>query len=131
MTSRNPIFAVTPNVGSGIVPATLDTSLTAPTNATTIFTAGSAGAKIEEIVVEGLGTTVAGLLTLFVHDGSTYLLVDTFTITAVTVSATVAPFRASRKYANLILENGWTLRIAQTIAGNQSLLRATAFGGDF
>lgn len=124
-----PQFAATVNVGSAIVPATLDTSLTAPSNVATVVTAGSNGTKIEEIVVQGLGTTVAGVLNIFRYDGATYHLIDQVLISAVTSSATAVAYRSARKYDNLILANGDTLRIAQTVSGNQSMLKITAFGG--
>jgi hypothetical protein len=76
-------------------------------------------------------TTVAGLVYVFIHDGSTYHLFDTIPITAVTASTTVAPFRMSRTYVNLFLENAWTLRASQSIAGNANLLKITAIGGDY
>lgn len=128
--ATTPAFAATPAVGSGIVPATLDTSLTAPANATTILTGIAAGTKIEEIVVEGLLTTVAGVLNVFLHDGTTYHLYDQFLITAVVSSTTAKAYRASRQYPNLVLLNAsWTLRVSQTVAGNQSGLKVTATGG--
>lgn len=125
-----PSFSATPNIGSGLVSATLDTSLTAPTNITTIITAGANGTQIFEIVVEGVGTTVAGVLNIFRYDGSTYHLYDQILVTAITSSATATAFRSTRQYTNLILKSGDTLRIAQTVSGNQSMLKMTAHGGD-
>lgn len=128
--ASDPVYASVPRVAAGIVPATADTSLTAPTNATTIFTAPSAGTLITELVLEGLGTTVAGWVGIFLHDGSTYHLYDQFDITAVTPSSTVKAFRTSRKYTDLIVPDGWSLRATVSIAGNQSMVKVTATGGD-
>ena len=55
-----------------LVSATLDLSLTAPTNITTIVTAASTGTKIDHLRVQGVGTTVAGVLNVFLFDGATY-----------------------------------------------------------
>lgn len=129
--ASSPAFAATVNVGSGLVPGTADTSLTAPTNVTTIFTAGSNGSKIEEIICQGVGTTVAGIVNVFRHDGSTYHLIDQFIINAITSSTTAAAFRLTKTYANLVLESGDTLRVTVTVAGDVSLLKVTALGGDF
>ncbi len=130
-----PAFAATPIVWTGLVPATFDTSLTAPTNATTLGTANAAnGSKIEEIVVQGVLTTVAAVVNIFLHDGTTYHLYDQFVITAVTSSTTAAAFRVSKTYANLVLPKAtptWTLRCTVTVAGDQSGLKVTATGGDF
>jgi hypothetical protein len=128
--ATDPAFAATVNVGSAL-PTTADTSLTAPTNQVTVLTPGASGAKVEEIVCIGVGTTVAGLIHIFRYDGSTYHLIDTFTVAAVTVSTTVAPWREARAYTNLVLKSADTLRAAQSIIGNASKVKVTAFGADF
>ena len=131
----DPQFASVVNVGSASI-GSAETNLNVPTQAATVFTAGVNGAKIEEIVIHAsttslTPTTVAGNVYVYIHDGSTYFLVDTIPITAVTASTTVAPFRVSRTYTNLLLEASWTLRASQSIAGNANLLRITAIGGDY
>ncbi len=127
----SPKFASTPRVGCGLVPATLDTSLTAPTNVTTILTGVAAGTKIEEIVLQGVLTTVASVVNIFLYDGSTYHLYDQFLIPAVTSSTTAVAYRASRRYTDLILaDNTWSLRVTNTVSGNQSGIKVTATGGD-
>jgi hypothetical protein len=125
-----PAFAATAKAWSGL-PVTADTSLTAPTNAATILTAGASGSKVDEIIVQGVGTTVAGVVNIFLHDGTTYHLVDQFVITAVTSSATAAAYRQSKQYTNLEMPTGWSLRASQTIAGNASILKVSCLGGDF
>lgn len=129
--SSNPSFATTINVGSGLTNATLDTSLTAPTNITTIFTAGASGSKIEEITAIGVGTTVASNLNIFRYDGATYHLIDQFAVSAVSSSTTAVAYYNTKRYFNLFLKSGDTLRITNTVAGNQSLIKVTAFGADF
>lgn len=126
-----PQFSATANVGSGLIPATQDTSETAPTNVTTIITGGSSGTKVEEIRFQGVGTTVAGKINVFLHDGSTYHCVQQLLITAVTDSTTATAFTSLQQYSNLIVKNGWTLKVSQTIAGNVSLVKVTGTGGDF
>lgn len=129
--ATEPAFASTPNNSSGIAPATLDTSLTAPTNVTTVFTAGANGSKVEEIDIVELGTTVAGVLNIFLYDGATYHLFDSFLIVAHTVNTTTASLRTVKTYPNLVLKSGWSIRIATTVAGNQSMHKVSVFGGDF
>lgn len=126
-----PAFAATVNNGSALASATLDTSLTAPTNIATIFTAGASGSKCEEVVMQAVGTTVAGVINLFAYDGATYHLIDQFLVPVVTSSTTAKAWRVSRAYTNLVLKNGWTLRFTVTIAGLQSMIKGSAFGGDF
>ena len=127
-----PVFAATPVCWSGLVPATADTSMVTPTNVTTLGTAGASGTKIEEIVCQGVGTTAAGVVNIFLYDGSTYHLYDFFIVPAYTASTTVGAWRASRQYQNLILPaNTWTLRCTVTTAGDQSLVKVTATGGSY
>lgn len=125
-----PSFAATPNIGSGLLNATLDTSLTAPTNITTIITAAANGTQIFEVVFQGVLTTAAGVVNVFRYDGATYHLYDQVLIAAVTSSATAVAFRALRQYQNLILKTGDTLRVAGTVSTNQSGVKVTAHAGD-
>jgi len=128
--AADPSFAATARASSAL-PTTADTSLTAPTNQVTVLTPGAAGSKVEEIVCQGVGTSVAGVVNIFIYDGSTYHLFDQFLITAVTPSTTAVAFRLARKYDNLFIPAGYTLRASQSIAGNASIIKVTALGGDF
>lgn len=133
--ATDPSFAAAVNNGSALLGAA-ETNLQVPTTTSVVVTAGASGTKIEEIVVEATTTsltptTVAGVVYLFLYDGATYHLVDTIVVTVVTASTTVAPFRARTVYTNLMMKTGWSLRASQSIAGNASLLKVHAFGGDF
>lgn len=129
--ASSPAFASTPSLGSASL-AGFDTSLTAPSTVSTIVTGGSSGTKINEIVIQGTGTTVAGVVNIFVYDGSAYSLIDQVLVSAVTSSTTAVAFRAVRQYANLVLpSSSWTLRATHTVTGNDTnKLRVTAFGGN-
>lgn len=127
--ATDPVFAVTPFFGSALL-GNAETSTTSPTTTSTIKTAATNGTKVEEVVVMGTGTTVAGLVYIFWHDGSNYRLFDTFTVTAITASATVTPFRLSKTYVNLVMPSGHSLRASQSIAGNASVLVCAAMGAD-
>jgi len=129
--ASGPAFAATPAVGSGLIPGTLDTSLTAPTNVTTILAGGTSATKVEEIVFQGVGTTVAGVVNVFLYDGSTYHLIDQVLVSAVTSSTTAVAFRTNRLYDNLLVKNNWSLRVSGTVSGNVSLIKVTAYGGDY
>lgn len=133
--ATDPQFAATLAEGAALLGAA-ETNLQAPVNASVVLTAGTSGTKVEEIVVHAtqttlVATTVAGLVYLFLYDGTTHHLFDTVNVTAVTATTTVAPFRASRIYPNLVLKSGWSLRASQSIAGNANILKVTAVGGDF
>ena len=133
--ATSPAYAATVDNGANLI-GVLETNLQVPAHAGLIFTAGASGSKIEEVVVQASNTgltvtTVAGLVYLFLYDGTTYHLYDTIPITAVSGTATVAPFRLSKVYNNLVLKNGWYLYASQSIAGNNSLLKVHALGGDY
>jgi len=118
-------------IGSVLASATNDASMTAPTHVVTICTAGTNGSKIDEIRLLGVGTTANGRVNIFRYDGSHYWLVDQFVITGTTPSATVAVNEIIQGYDNLLLLSTDSLVMTVMEAGNESLICATALGGDF
>lgn len=127
-------YSATPKFGSATL-TTADTSLTAPTTVGTIVTAGASGTRIDYIDIQGVATTVAGLINLFVYDGTTYVLWNQVPVQAVTSSTTVPAFSAvlsSNNNSNIMpltLPTGYSLRAAASVA--QTGVRVTAYGGDF
>ena len=127
-------YASTPKVGSANL-TTADTSLTAPTTVGTIITAGASGTRIDYIDIQGVATTVAGLINLFIYDGTTYILWQQVPIQVVTSSTTVPAYAAilsSNSNANIMpltLPTGYSLRATTSVA--QTGVRVTAYGGDF
>lgn len=127
--ASTPAFASTPVIGSGTTPGTIDTSLTGPTNFTTILTGGTNGTKINEIYMQGIATTAAGVLNVFVYDGTNWSLIYQFLIAAVTSSTTALAHSQRWQPSNLVLpSNSWTLRVSQTVG--TSTLRVTAYGAN-
>lgn len=129
--ATDPIFFSTPNNGAVLLGAA-ETSLTAPTTTGIIYTPGAGKtAKVEEVVVTAIGTTVGGFAYIFRHDGAAYWIHDVLIVPAVTVSPGVTPpWRGVGRYPNLILKAGHSLRASQSIAGNANLLVAQAYGAD-
>jgi hypothetical protein len=127
-------YAATPKIGSATL-TTADTSLTAPTTVSTILTAGASGTRIDYIDVQGVATTVAGLINLFIFDGTNYILWAQVPVIAVTSSTTAPAFQStlsSNVNANLmplIIPTGYSLRATTSVA--QTGVRVTAMGGDF
>tara|TARA_R110002126_G_C10102169_1_gene466292 strand:- start:30 stop:431 length:402 start_codon:yes stop_codon:yes gene_type:complete len=127
-------YASTPKFGSATL-TTADTSLTAPTTVGTIVTAGASGTRIDYIDIQGVATTAAGLINLFVFDGTNYILWQQVPVQVVTSSTTVPAFAAilsSNSNANtmpLTLPTGYSLRATTSVA--QTGVRVTAYGGDF
>ena len=97
----------------------------------TVFTAGSSGSRIETVEIQATVTTTAGMVRLFVHDGTNARLLREQPIPAVTASATVPAFQIVIPFGDLsplLLANGWSLRAA---TNNANTFNITVFGGDF
>lgn len=130
-----------PISGSGIPTGTVITAVASATSVTisapatasatgvTLTLAGGIGAKIEELVVEGLGVTVAGVLVHSLFDGTTYHSFDSTVVTVVTPTTAVAPFRSSTRYANLFLPAGWSIVTSSWVASQ--LAKVTVIGAAF
>ena len=127
-------YASTPKVGSALL-STADTSLTAPSTVGTVVTADSSGTRIDYIDIQGVATTVSGIINLFIFDGTTYFLWTQVPVIAVTSSTTAVAYQAvlsSNGNANIMpltLPTGHSLRATTTI--DQTGIRVTAYGGDF
>ncbi len=97
----------------------------------TVFTAGANGAKVSEITIEGEGDSAAAVVNLFVDSdgtGTTWRIVDSFTIDAVTTSTTVKPFRVTKQYDNFLISAGGILKATTTVTQNSVI---HAFYADF
>jgi hypothetical protein len=127
-------YAAIPKIGSALL-TTADTSLTAPSTVGTVFTAGSSGSRIDYIDIQGVATTIAGIVNLFIFDGTNYFLYIQVPIQPITSSTTAAAFNAaisSNGNANLLpinLPTGYSLRATTSVA--QTGIRVTAQGGDY
>lgn len=124
-----PAFAATPNNLPVKVSATADTSYTAPSTTVVCFTAGASGSKVEEIIINGNGTTVLGVINLFIKRSSTFYLLDSFAIPVVTPSTTAVNYRFTKTYASLILKSGDTLEATSTVTSQ--LASIIVNGADF
>lgn len=127
--STAPQFATTLNVGSGAVSATADTGWTSPTHTTDIITGGTNGTKVEELVFQGIGVTLAGMVNVWLYDGATHYLVDQVKFVGVSGSTTLTAERFVRQYSNLFVKSGWKLRVSSMVASQ--LVNVTGYGGDF
>ena len=123
-----PAYASTPVLWSGLVPSTNDTSWTAPTHVTTLGSAGSNGTKITEVDVIDAGTESAGLVNLFLYDGTNYHLHESVLLTALNLSTIIPPAKTSFYYDNVVLPSGWSLVCSTTVAGNESVVSVNAYG---
>jgi hypothetical protein len=108
-------------------------TLIAPTNTTTLFTAGASGSRIEIIrITQTASTTAAGILNFFVARAAVFYLVDQYTYGVSTLTTTSEAQPIDIYYSAFELKSGDTVAVVNTISsatgGNWACL---AFGGDF
>jgi len=125
--AATPQFAATVRTGAVSI-GTADTSRTAPTNVGTLFSAGSNHSRVDEIDIVATGTTTAGVVRIFVYNGSTYYLLREVLVSAITPSTTVAVFSNTIIFSNLVIPSGYSIRVT---TNNAETFHVTAFGGDF
>lgn len=95
----------------------------------TVFVAGSGGSRIDSIVVHAVATTTAGMVRLFLHDGSASHLWREVPIPVDTASATDPAWSTEIALAEpLFLPSGWSLRASTQ---NAETFNVFAFGGDY
>ena len=122
-----PAFAVTPRIGAVNV-ATANTNRDGTGTVATLITGAATGTRIAEIVVQARVTTTAGMVRIFLYDGTTYRFWDEVAIAAATVSATVKGTRLATLYSNLVLPNAsWSLVVSTHNAESMDVI---ALGAD-
>ena len=84
------------------------------------------GFRVDAIRVVCKGTSVAGLIGIWLYDGTTSRLVDEIPVSAVTASATVDSFKAERTYATLSVTGTQSLYVSETVVNDATVY---ALGG--
>lgn len=128
-------FAATVRAGLVAI-STANTALDGTGTVGTVLTAGASGTRIDRISIKAKNTTSAGMIRLFLHDGSAYHLWREVSVAAITPSATVAAYEASMSsnnamdigYLPLTIPTGYSLRASTEKA---EPFEIAAFGGDF
>lgn len=121
-------YASTARTAQGQV-STANTNRDGTGTIATIFTAGSSGSRIDDITIIATGTTTAGMVRLFLHDGTNARLWVEVPVSAVTPSGTVQAWTSQLLNLSLILANGWSLRASTNNAETFNILVDRA--GDF
>jgi hypothetical protein len=97
--AANPAFFSTPIFGRGLVSAA-NANMDGTGSLVTLLSAVSSDTKIEMIHVHARQTTTAGMVRIFLFDGSaTYTLFDEIPVSANTISASNPAFSADRDYS--------------------------------
>jgi len=97
-----------------------------------VLSAGTSGTRIDRVEAVARGATTAGVVRLYISDGSTYFLFEEILVTAITPSASVAVWSAASVRVTptkpLWLPNGYKLAAAPNNGEN---FNVTAVGGDY
>ena len=126
-------YAATPKCGVGQV-SVANTNRDGTGTIATIFTAGASGSRIDAIDLKAVGTTTAGMLRLFIHDGTDARLLTEVSVVAVTPSATLPAWEAQlntnsmSQILPIVLPTGYSLCAA---TNNAETFNIIALGGDF
>lgn len=100
----------------------------------TVFSAGDNGSRVLAITVRAIVTTTAGMVRLFIHDGSAARLWREIPVSSVTVSASVPGFNATIDCSDLSPENILVLPPSYSLRAsthNAESFVVTAVGGDY
>ena len=116
-----PQYAATPKVGMAAI-STANTNRDGTGTLGTVFTAGASGSRIDNIDVVGVANTAAGIVNLFLYDGSTAHRITGVNLMGVTAGTTASPEEYHLGvYSNPLLfpiihQTGWTIRASVTTA---------------
>lgn len=130
--TNNPVFAQTPIVGiATLTTPTAITSraiITGTTGLTQLTATSTNGTRIDKITIRSKATSVAGMVDVWIYNGTTSYLFDEILISAVTASTTVAAYSIEKDYQALVLPPTYQLFISVQV---QQDLTAFAFGGQY
>lgn len=127
--AANPAFAATPKIAATAI-STANSNRDGTGTIGTVYTGGTNGSRIDNVIIKATGTTTAGMVRLFVHNGSSYFLVTEIYVPPMTASATVSTFETQFVFENglILASSSWSLR-ASTEKGET--FNVIAIGGDF
>ena len=113
--ATSPAYASAPRLWMGQVTAA-NTNRDGTGTLATLGTAPAAGTRLDGVIVQAIGATTAGMIRLFIHDGSNARLFLEVPVLAVTPSATQPAWAAQINVNSmahlfpLILPSGHSLR---------------------
>ena len=130
--ASSPAFAATPRLGFGSVTAA-NTNRDGTGTIVDILTGAASGTKVNEVVLKATGDPADSVVTLFIHDGTSYRLFDEVDLgDPAAASTTVSGYRLSRTYENLVLPSAsYKLAAAITVALTTGAINVFALGADF
>lgn len=127
--NTNPVFTKAPIIGEAQI-STANTARDGTGTLGTVLTGGADGYRVDAIVVKATGTTTAGMVRLFIDNGSTVRLWQEVSVTAATPSATVKTFEAELRSVDgtalIALPNAYVIKAS---THNAETFNVIALGG--
>lgn len=127
-----PIFVQTPKVLGMAQISTANTGRDGSGTLGTVFTGSANGDTVDHIDIVATGTTTAGVVRLFISDGTNIRLWKEILVSAITPSATVQVFSSnvdcSLPSNALFIQSTWLLRCS---THNAETFNVIAHGGSY
>ena len=128
----SPIFPNAPIVGiASLVSNTAVTSravITGTANLTQLTATSTNGTRVDAITVKAQGNSTAGLLDIWIYNGTSSYLYDEIAYGTVTANTTTVSNVATNTYTTLTLPPTYQLYVSQQVSSNVSVF---AFGGTY
>lgn len=125
--ATSPVFEAIPRLSSVAISAA-NTNRDGTGTTVEVIAGVAAGTEVRRVIVQATGTTTAGMVRLFLYDGTNYRALREIVVTAITVGASTAAFRAEVAFSDLILPSAsWKIFAA---THNAEAFHVTAMGAD-
>lgn len=127
----SPAFIGTPRIGVGSV-STANTNRDGTGTIVDVITGASTGTRILEVVFKADGDPADCTVVLYLYDGANSVVFDELDLgNPAAGSATVASYRGTLTYANLVLPSAtWKLQASITATPTAGTVKVIALGGD-
>lgn len=132
--ATSPQFTSTPRIGRGsVTTASSNIRNGSGTNYVDVITGASTGTRVNEIVIKSTGQPADSVLGFLISDGvNTYLFDEVDLGAPAAGSNTVAAFRTSVFYTNLVLPStSHKLQAAISVTPTSGTIEVIALAGDF
>lgn len=132
--TATPVFTQTPISTCIALSATANTSRAVstgvPTNGVLISpNTNTNGIRVDQIFINGTGTTLAGQVVIWLYDGTNGYPIDELSVTAVTPSTTAPAFQLQENYSGFVLQPTYKLYATSQVASQ--LASVGMIGGAF
>ncbi|MBI5305530.1 MAG: hypothetical protein HY868_25600 [Chloroflexi bacterium] len=107
--ATSPIFTGTPRCATGQV-TVANTGRDGSGTLVDIFTAGASGARVFRVYCKAAVTTTAGMVRLFINNGSTTRLWREYQVSAITVGSVTKSWETEEAFADLVLPANYVIK---------------------